>query len=135
MPSYDYECQTCGEVVEISHSIKQDALTEFDCPACGSTQPCKRIVCYNYCKPIFKGDGWTIPTSGYGKRGYKGRFSNLVRDVGTPVDAPNHKVEADRQFQQYIDSGGLQGIKPTFDLSAKARPMTGAEMIDKGKDK
>jgi len=26
MPAYDYECTTCGQVMEIEHSIKDDAV-------------------------------------------------------------------------------------------------------------
>ena len=68
MPAYDYKCETCGTVKEIYHGIKEDALKEFDCPKCGSKQPCKRLISRNYCPPVFKGNDWTVKSSGFGAK-------------------------------------------------------------------
>jgi putative FmdB family regulatory protein len=134
MPAYDYECQTCGSVVEIIHSIKLDAYKNFICPVCESDQPCKRLISFN-CSGgfILKGDGWTIKRSGFGKRGYLGKHQDKIRGIGTPVDAPSYKPEADMQFQKWVDSGGLEGIKPTLEFDAKAKPKTGEQYLEKGK--
>lgn len=131
MPSYDYECKECKSVIEFAHSIKEDAWVEFDCPICESKQECKRLMSFNYCNTVFKGNGWTIKTTGFGARGYKGKHQDKLRPTGTTVDAPGHKVEASKQFQRYIDSGGLVGIKPTFNMNDKAdprRPKSAEEM-------
>ncbi|HUW43952.1 MAG TPA: zinc ribbon domain-containing protein [Bacillota bacterium] len=135
MPAYDYQCLTCGTINEVIHSIKDDALKQNHCPVCENVQPCSRKIVRNLCGVIFKGEGWTMKSSGFGARGYKGKFQDKVRPVGTPVDAPSDKRESDMQFQKYIDSGGLDGIKPTFDFNDKQdprRPQTAQEQVDKG---
>jgi len=136
MPSYDYECKKCKTIYSLSHSIKDDAFEKYKCPKCKSVQKCKRLITFNHAGIKFKGDGWTVPSSGYGKRGYKGKFGNLIRKEGSPVDAPSRKDEADKQFQRWIDTGGLDGIKPDIDLNATDfanKPMTTEEALDKGK--
>jgi len=132
MPTYDYRCKTCGSVFEVVHSIKLDSLKKYKCPKCKKEQPCERQIAPNICPPVFKGGGWTVPSSGWGKRGYKGKHQDQVRPAGTPVDAPADKAEADNQFQNWVDSGGLHGIKPTMNLNDKnnpARPKTAEERV------
>jgi putative FmdB family regulatory protein len=134
MPTYDYRCKKCGYVYEVIHSILQDTLKKHKCIKCNKEQPCERQIAPNVCPPVFKGSGWTVPLSGFGKRGYKGKNSDQIRPAGTPVDAPSDKGEADRQFQKWVDSGGLQGIKPTVNLNDKnnpARPKTAEERSKK----
>jgi len=133
MPRYDYEIIETGEVIEVEHSIKQDALTEMFSPERGKPLPCKRLISFSAHTPgfVLKGDGWTVKSSGFGQRGYKGKYQSMIRDAGTPVDAPAAKHEADHQFQHWVDSGGLRGIKPSMDFDAKAKPMTGAERVGK----
>ena len=53
MPTYDYKCEECGTVVEIIHGIKEDTLTEIDCPSCKKKQKCRRLISKNYFDPIF----------------------------------------------------------------------------------
>ena len=138
MPNYDYECIKCETVYGVEHSIKDDAFKKHLCPKCDKKTPCKRLISMNYSGIIFKGDGWTIPESGHGNRGYKGIFQNLIRKKGSPVEAPDNKREADMQFNQWVDSGGLAGIKPNIEINAQDfanRPKTTEEIIDKGKNK
>lgn len=53
MPTYEYECDTCG-LIEIVQSIKDSPLTT--CPNC--QQNCiKRIL--SIFSSHFKGEGWT----------------------------------------------------------------------------
>ncbi len=132
MPSYDYKCSECGSLNNVVHSIKEDALKETFCSKCELVKPCNRVISKNSCPPIFNGNGWTVKSSGFGKRGYKGKFQDHVRPIGTPVDAPADKAEADKQFQRYVDSGGLDGIKPTFNMTDKndpRRPKTAKEVV------
>jgi len=134
MPTYDYRCDVCNEINEVQQSIKDDKLEKTYCKKCGKETGCKRIITYNYCTPIFKGNDWTVKSSGFGKRGYKGKYQNLIRPGGCPVDAPASKIEADKQFQNWVDTGGLHGIKPTVKSKDDvSRPMSGEERIDKGK--
>lgn len=131
MPTYDYEIISTKEIVEVTQSIKDDALTEIYSPKKKKMLPCRRQISYNYAGVVYKGDGWTMKNAGHGARGYKGKFQDKIRPKGAPVDAPANKAEADRQFQRHIDSGGLDGIKPSMEFKAGNAPQTTEQMLDK----
>ncbi len=39
MPSYDYECETCGESFTLKKTFEEhDHLKELKCPKCGSAK-------------------------------------------------------------------------------------------------
>ena len=42
MPRFDYECTECGQVIEIEHSIKDDAVEHQPHPAAA---PLSRMQC------------------------------------------------------------------------------------------
>jgi len=44
MPTYDYQCNKCGETFEIFQSIKATPLRRARCEACGKSQPVKRLI-------------------------------------------------------------------------------------------
>ena len=53
MPTYNYECQSCGHAWEIEQRITADPLK--DCPSCGSSSAKRLISGGNF---ILKGSGW-----------------------------------------------------------------------------
>lgn len=57
MPTYDYQCQTCGHEFEARQSMKDPHLT--DCPVAGCTGPVKRKIGLGS-GFIFKGSGFYI---------------------------------------------------------------------------
>lgn len=57
MPTYDYECQTCGHQFEAKQSMKDPHLT--DCPKEGCPGPVKRKIGLGS-GFIFKGNGFYI---------------------------------------------------------------------------
>lgn len=57
MPTYDYECQTCGHQFEAKQSMKDPHLT--DCPQEGCAGPVKRKIGAG-AGFIFKGTGFYI---------------------------------------------------------------------------
>ncbi|MGV3658815.1 MAG: FmdB family zinc ribbon protein [Prosthecobacter sp.] len=57
MPTYDYECQTCGHKFEARQSMKDPHLT--DCPQEGCAGPVKRKIGLG-AGLIFKGSGFYI---------------------------------------------------------------------------
>ncbi|MCB1275405.1 FmdB family zinc ribbon protein [Prosthecobacter sp.] len=57
MPTYDYECQTCGHKFEAKQSMKDPHLTE--CPQEGCPGPVKRKIGAG-AGFIFKGNGFYI---------------------------------------------------------------------------
>lgn len=129
MPTYVYEIldkegNGTDNFVEMVQSIKDEPFTEIENEN-GEALPVRRVVSGGV-GTIFKGGGWTISDS---NRGYKGKFKNKLRERGTPVDGYNDKANNDRQFQQWIDSGGLHGIKPSMEFGKKAQ--TAEQQVDK----
>ncbi len=57
MPTYDYECQTCGHLFEAKQSMKDAHLT--DCPQAPCPGPIKRKIGAG-AGFIFKGNGFYI---------------------------------------------------------------------------
>lgn len=55
MPTYDYQCQTCGHRFEVFQSMKDERLT--DCPEEGCPGPVKRLLGTG-AGIIFKGSGF-----------------------------------------------------------------------------
>lgn len=130
MPIYDYVCLTCEKQFDVMQSIHDDRLIKCICPNCKTEEPCEKIITGGT-GVIFKGNGWSVSST---TRGYKGKYSHKLRPRGSPVDAPSNKPEADRQFQNWVDSGGLTGVKPsinTYDKDNPSRPQTAEEQIDK----
>ena len=126
MSRYDYKCKTCEIEYELEQHMSEDKFAEHECPKCGNKQPCERLISGGTATHFI---GTDFQTNLKG-RGYKGKFGNKIRPTGTPVDAPASKEESDMQFQKWVDTGGLDGIKPTMDLG-KAAPQTAEQQIDK----
>ena len=52
MPTYDYQCRSCGAITEVIHSMLEEGPT--DCPRCGG--PLRRVLYPTGI--IFKGSGF-----------------------------------------------------------------------------
>lgn len=57
MPTYEYQCKTCGQHFERVQRFSDDPITE--CPTCGGAV--KRVI--HPAGVIFKGAGWYITDS------------------------------------------------------------------------
>jgi putative FmdB family regulatory protein len=57
MPTYEYQCKTCGHHFERVQRFSDDPITE--CPTCGGVV--KRVI--HPAGVIFKGSGWYITDS------------------------------------------------------------------------
>jgi len=64
MPTYDYECQSCGHVFEYFQSMSDDPLKE--CPKCG--KEVKRLIGGGM-GIIFKGSGFYVTDNRSGSTG------------------------------------------------------------------
>jgi len=62
MPTYEYECKSCGHVFEAFQSMKDAPLT--DCPECGKA--IRRMI-NGGSGVIFKGSGFYVTDKGSGK--------------------------------------------------------------------
>ena len=67
MPTYDYECQSCGHVFEYFQSMSDDPLKE--CPKCG--KEVKRLIGGGM-GIIFKGSGFYVTDNRSGSSGSGG---------------------------------------------------------------
>lgn len=53
MPTYEYGCDACGHIFEVTQRITEDAITT--CPKCGKDQAKRMITQGNF---ILRGGGW-----------------------------------------------------------------------------
>jgi len=66
MPLYDYECEACNHVQEITHNI-HEKVTEYFCPKCDKVSQMKKIMSsLNF---TLSGDCWA--KDGYTKKSDK----------------------------------------------------------------
>jgi len=56
MPSYEYQCLSCGEIIPIKHPITDSAQAILYCPACERMRSVKRII--SKTSFILKGGTW-----------------------------------------------------------------------------
>ena len=61
MPTYEYECTSCGERFELRRSIG-DSDSEIKCPECGAEHPRKVFSTFAMGSPAGSG-GACLPTS------------------------------------------------------------------------
>jgi len=71
MPIYEYQCQDCGESLEILQKISDAPAT--DCPACGQSSLKKKVSAAAF---RLKGGGWYETDFKTGKK------KNLAGDKG-----------------------------------------------------
>ena len=82
MPTYTYQCDSCGRGFEAVQRFADDPLT--DCPECGA--PIRRVI-----QPVgvvFKGSGWYITDS-------RPKSSSEVGDGASASTAAKAKDKAD----------------------------------------
>ena len=103
MPTYDYECKSCGHVFEFFQSMSDDPLKE--CPKCGS--PVRRLIGGGL-GIIFKGSGFYVTDNKSGggsgnaaKTGStspedksKEKSSDKSTDTAPKVEAKKEKVKS-----------------------------------------
>ena len=95
MPTYEYECQACGEECEIFHSMSEEPKKK--CPACGKLQLKKLISSGGGL--IFKGSGFYITDY---------RSDSYEKDAKADQSGGDSKKEA---ASSNSDSGGQSESK------------------------
>ena len=83
MPTYEYECQTCGHPFEAKQSMKDPHLT--DCPKEGCPGPVKRKIGLG-AGFIFKGNGFYI--TDYRSDSYKAAAKKDSESAAASTSAP-----------------------------------------------
>ncbi len=87
MPTYDYECEACGEVSEFFHAMSADPETE--CPECGE-YTLKRMIGAG-AGFLFRGAGFYI--TDYRSKEYKDRKKKETE--GTKKEQKTDDVKRD----------------------------------------
>ena len=106
MPTYVYECRTCGKVFEADQRITADALTDCDCGALGSL---RRLI-----QPVavaFKGAGFHI---------------NDYAPKGTTTDASESKAAEAAPAETSSGESKPAESTPSETKSAEAKPAEAA---------
>jgi putative FmdB family regulatory protein len=57
MPTYEYQCKTCGAVFDVFQSIKASPLKNTHCETCGASRPVRRLIGTGGAV-LFKGSGF-----------------------------------------------------------------------------
>lgn len=74
MPTYSYECEQCGHVMDLFHSMS--AQPEVKCEECGSA--CQRLM--------GAGSGIIFKGSGFYETDYKNKHKSEARSAGNGAD-------------------------------------------------
>jgi putative FmdB family regulatory protein len=115
MPTYDYRCNECQKILEVTHSIKEDPAIE--CPSClekGRKSIMERMISFNVGGFIFK--QWTESKAYKVKRDKHHESKELsVRQMdrwgGGPRLQPNvagHEVESWSDAQKLAKEAGMR---------------------------
>ncbi len=79
MPTYEYQCSSCGSVFDVFQSIKAAPLRKAECETCGEKRPVRRLIGTGGAV-IFKGSGFY--QTDYRSEGYK-KAAKSETDTGT----------------------------------------------------
>ena len=74
MPTYEYECTDCGQVMEIFHSITLKPKRKVFCEKCGEQRPVRRL--------IGTGGGLIFKGSGFYETDYKRARTSSTKSGG-----------------------------------------------------
>lgn len=105
MPTYDYRCEKCGSVFEITHGF--DEKPSQTCLAEGCDGTLRRV--FSPPTIIFKGSGWHVTDYGRGNGPANGRGNgrgngrrNGARNGGGPSQTPEKATDT---AQESAESG------------------------------
>jgi putative FmdB family regulatory protein len=104
VPTYDYQCRSCGTTYEVVHSMLEDGPTT--CERCGGQL---RRVLYPS-GIIFKGSGFYKTDSRSGSNaGRAPSSSSTAKDGGSSSDGKPSEKPAEKSAGKPADSGGKDG--------------------------
>lgn len=102
MPTYDYQCRSCGNVTEVIHSMTEDGPTT--CEVCGG--PLRRIL--YPAGIIFKGSGFYKTDSRSSSSASAAKSGNEAKG-GEAKAADGKPSGAKESTSKAADSGGSTG--------------------------
>ena len=109
MPTYEYECKSCGHTFEVFQSMSEDPLKS--CPECGKAV--RRLI-FGGTGVIFKGSGFYVTDKGKSSAGGPAKNSK-----------PAETASSGGAASGYAASGGA-GSGPEKSLASKSGPAESA---------
>jgi len=110
MPTYVYEIIETGDQFEVVQSIRDEPYEEIKEEKTGKTLKVRRIISGGS-GIIFKGEGWTKPTEKLKPEFNSDKFLN--RELKKADNTSADKLKKDKEFTDWVNSGGLDKIPPT----------------------
>jgi len=108
MPTYEYECQKCGETVEIFHSMSESPRSK--CPSCGK-DGLKRLIGAGS-GFIFKGSGFYI--TDYRSEDYKAKAkAESEKKEGKKSESGKSEGKSDSKSSSSSDAKASKKEKPS----------------------
>ena len=119
MPTYEYQCSECGEVIDVFQSIKAAPLRKVYCESCGEKRPVKRLIGMGGAV-IFKGSGFY--QTDYRSDSYnKGAKAEKDRKGGKDTDGAKGKKSPTKSKSEGSQSTSSP-TSPQSDSSKKSSP-------------
>ncbi len=81
MPTYDYKCEKCGQVFEVTHGFDEDSPDSCLSDSCDGTL--RRV--FSPPTIIFKGSGWHV--NDYGRNGNGDGVRNSAKAAEEAVES------------------------------------------------
>lgn len=83
MPTYEYQCKTCGKTTDVYQSIKARPLTKAECSTCGGVRPVRRLIGTGGAV-LFKGSGFY--QTDYRSENYKSKAKSETQPKAAASD-------------------------------------------------
>ncbi len=133
MPTYEYECKTCGTKFDVFQSIKARPLRKTDCEHCGTVQKVRRLIGTGGAV-IFKGSGFyqtDYRSDGYRKAAKADTDSVSTGSTGSSSkDTPKSSSDKGDSAAAKKDNGSSKekssGKKNSPDQKASSTKKTGS---------
>lgn len=91
MPTYEYQCKTCGETMDVFQSIKAKPLSKVLCEKCQTVRPVKRLIGTGGAV-LFKGGGFY--QTDYRSEGYKAKAKADTESGSKPAGTEKAATES-----------------------------------------
>ena len=121
MPTYEYECKTCGTSFDLFQPITADPLKRHRCEKCKKVRPVRRLLGTGGAL-IFKGSGFYA--TDYRGEGYKkaaaadSETAKPTKDSGADKPKPTKDSGAEKPAAK-ADSAKPESVQPKKSRSAR----------------
>ena len=141
MPTYEYQCKTCGSVMDVFQSITASPLRKVRCESCGADRPARRLIGSGG-GLIFKGSGFYL--TDYRSESYKNAAKadsdskgggESAKSDTTPTTSAAKSESAPAQPSKTDAGTATSAAKPAGATSAKSSKSQSKATDTKGASK